>query len=551
LTEDEVANLQARLRNKLSEDDLETLGEGGLIVSGNTNESPRQIEGVPHTLVLKRCAADDGLLLTWAASNQKLRTVMLEDNLLSFDCVTEIVKALASNRLGALQALCIRWNPIKAEGAAAIATALRTNTTLRSLDLVSSEVGTFGAMALGHSLKHNQYLTALDLDSNAIGPCGVQALPAALSQNQSLLTLRLNRNGLGPTGAEHVAELLRVNGSVTALHVCGNSFKEGGASALAAALPLNCALTALHLADNDIADDGAAALAHGISASAALGTLALARNKIGPGGATALASALREGGLRELLDLNYNRVGHDGAAAIAAGLSARTSRLGALQLRSNGLGDEGVEALCLAVEKGRVLKLDLNNNGVKEEGARRLVAALCSGECCLRHLDVGWNGIGDGGAAGLAEVLSGGSKSLLEGSEWLERGSAKLEGDSDAAGKGKGGRGSSLTWLDMNRSEVGVEGANAILASLQYNSSLTTLHLCANNIDEQARQVLVRAVECCPEAVEELPATHVLAVMMGLHRRLGRDSGLAQLDELLCRFILDWTAMATPRTIRL
>lgn len=103
----------------------------------------------------------------------------------------------------------------------------------------------------------------------------------------------------------------------------------------------------------------------------------------------------------------------------------------------------------------------------------------------------------------------------------------------------------------MNRSEVGVEGANAILASLQYNASLTTLHLCANNIDEPARQLLVRALEVVPEAVEKLPPSHTLAVMMGLHRRLGEHSRVGALDELLCRFILDETVMVTPRDIRL
>jgi hypothetical protein len=68
--------------------------------------------------------------------------------------------------------------PIGDRGAIAIATALKSNTKLRTLNLRAQHITAQGARALGDMLKTNTVLELLTLSDNAIGSDGVRTLSA-------------------------------------------------------------------------------------------------------------------------------------------------------------------------------------------------------------------------------------------------------------------------------------------------------------------------------------------------------------------------------------
>ena len=77
------------------------------------------------------------------------------------------------------------------EGAAAIAAALRNNSALERMHLLSTGISIEGAVALAGALESNDALYTLDLEYNPLQPEGVAALARALVHNRRLTTLRL------------------------------------------------------------------------------------------------------------------------------------------------------------------------------------------------------------------------------------------------------------------------------------------------------------------------------------------------------------------------
>ncbi|KAG0344254.1 hypothetical protein BG004_004611, partial [Podila humilis] len=63
-----------------------------------------------------------------------------------------------------------------AEALAEALKALKTNSTLATLNLESNSIGDNGAQALGEALKTNSTLITLELQNNSIGDNGAQAL---------------------------------------------------------------------------------------------------------------------------------------------------------------------------------------------------------------------------------------------------------------------------------------------------------------------------------------------------------------------------------------
>merc|ERR1712096_569572 len=70
------------------------------------------------------------------------------------------------------------------QGAVALAEALKTNTTVQTIDLGSNRIGPEGAVALAEALKTNTTVQKIDLGSNSIGPEGAVALAEALKTNR-------------------------------------------------------------------------------------------------------------------------------------------------------------------------------------------------------------------------------------------------------------------------------------------------------------------------------------------------------------------------------
>ena len=107
----------------------------------------------------------------------------------------------------------------------------------------------------------------LDLSGCELGADGAWAIAEALRVNSTLHTLYLNDNSVGADGAREIAAALRVNSTlqslnlgVQGLHSLKNRMGADGVRAIAEALRVNSTLQSLDLGVNDVGADGARAI---------------------------------------------------------------------------------------------------------------------------------------------------------------------------------------------------------------------------------------------------------------------------------------------------
>ena len=104
----------------------------------------------------------------------------------------ELSKHAEASREGVLHGvtkLIIGQNKIGNKGIAYIATALHTNTTMRTLDVSFCSISNVGAESLARALAVNTSLQKLDMDGNNIGYNGICEFTTALQTNTTLKEL--------------------------------------------------------------------------------------------------------------------------------------------------------------------------------------------------------------------------------------------------------------------------------------------------------------------------------------------------------------------------
>ena len=79
-------------------------------------------------------------------------------------------------------------NRICAEGAIAIAEALKVNVVVTTLNLGGNNIGDEGAIAIAEALKVTAVLTNLDLSRNEIGDEGTKVITDSLKSGMAVLT---------------------------------------------------------------------------------------------------------------------------------------------------------------------------------------------------------------------------------------------------------------------------------------------------------------------------------------------------------------------------
>ena len=111
--------------------------------------------------------------------------------------------------------LVLKHNEITSVGAAILANALRTNTTLQKLNLGYNRLGDNGVQSLAASLiKDNTTLTKLHLQSNGISRQGAAHLATMLRSNRTLLHLALDENNIGDSGVKLLSDGLGSDGNL-------------------------------------------------------------------------------------------------------------------------------------------------------------------------------------------------------------------------------------------------------------------------------------------------------------------------------------------------
>jgi|EP00900_Chrysochromulina_parva_P003819 hypothetical protein len=162
-------------------------------------------------------------------------------------------------------------------------------------------------------------------------------------------------------------------------------------------------LTALDLSFNDLKDEGVSAVCEAIKSNkeTKLASLNVKKNGICSIGAIAIAAMVAVTGGLTSLNLSYNQLcgldDHGRGTHTAVGITAIADALRvnggltALNLSSNRLLDEGVSAVCEAIQSNKETKLsslNFKDNGIGPVGAKSvaaMVAVICTlTECNLR-----------------------------------------------------------------------------------------------------------------------------------------------------------------------
>jgi Ran GTPase-activating protein (RanGAP) involved in mRNA processing and transport len=105
------------------------------------------------------------------------------------------------------------------DGALAISSALKKNSTLRTLSLNSNNIQYRGSIAISSALKVNSSLYQLFLDMNHIGLEGGVAMASALEENSTLQVLHLSSNEIGHKGAVAFVRAFRSSHPIAILNV--------------------------------------------------------------------------------------------------------------------------------------------------------------------------------------------------------------------------------------------------------------------------------------------------------------------------------------------
>eukprot|EP00900_Chrysochromulina_parva_P006654 jgi/Chrpa1/15990/Chrysochromulina_OHIO_Genome00024039-RA len=366
-----------------------------------------------------------------------------------------------------------------------------------------------GITAIADAMRVNGGLTSLNLSWNRIGgyledhqivftPEGPKAIADALLVNGGLTVTNLLGTWLDAESAKMLAEVAKQKG----ISLCGirrdqttADFSHKGfephkrieppdaillASDLSQAI-VTGALTALNLSSNCLKDEGVSAVCKAIRSNkeTKLVSLNFGNNGIGSVGGNAVAAMVAVTGALTSIDLSSNRLtnyGKDmmGFKELAAALGANGA-LTALNLSSNDLKDEGVRAVCEAIQSNKETKLaslNMGENDLGPVGATSVVAmvAVTGG---LTKLDL--------------------SNNKLCGMDDDGEGTYNAEGITAIADALRVNGG--LTKIDLSRNRLGAEGAAALAPALAANGGLTKMSLAKNELGEEGTRAICEALE--------------------------------------------------------
>lgn len=181
-----------------------------------------------RTLVLNGADVDDQECVHIASAiskNKSLHTLALSKNLIGNNELLNVLypdittggealgEMLKTNNT--LKKLDLSWNSIRLDSAIALAKSLEVNHTLQTLLLSYNAFGDMPSQVLGKALKLNKGLTELDLESNSINPKAATVLANAISFNETLLKLNINGNILGRIGAQALVAAIQRSSTET------------------------------------------------------------------------------------------------------------------------------------------------------------------------------------------------------------------------------------------------------------------------------------------------------------------------------------------------
>ncbi|XP_048038508.1 protein NLRC5-like isoform X2 [Megalobrama amblycephala] len=437
----------------------------------------------PNTLTLRNCNLTEkscSVLATVLRSNPSLKELDMGNNNLQDSGVKKLQNGLENTNC-TLEKLRLPNCSITEEGYRALASALRSNPShLIELDLTGNDPGQSGVKELNDVLQYpNCQLKTLRFLSPAANEA-CQYVESVVGKNPLLLReLNLSLHKLGDTRVNQVAALLQDN---------------------------HCKLNTLNLWNCSITEKQCLILTSALKSNRSdLQELDLSMNKIRNTGVNHLCDTLKDLHCKlERLRLSCCDMTDEGCSAVTSALKSNPSHLRELDLSGNKLGDSGVKNLCdlLMNPQCKLEKLHLYECSITEAQCLSLTSALKSNPSHLRELDLNKNELKNTGVNHLCDILKD-SHCKLEGMR-LRYCDMTDEGCSAVTSALKSNP-SHLRELDLSLNELGDSGAKN-LSDLLMNPQckMEKLHLYECSITEKQFRILTSALKSNPSHLREL-----------------------------------------------
>jgi Ran GTPase-activating protein (RanGAP) involved in mRNA processing and transport len=270
-----------------------------------------------------------------------------------------VVASCLSRPTCPLTYLDLSGNSIPQSTAMALASALKTNTSICSLKLAHCSLGDIGIEQLAVSFAHNTTLGHLNLSSNDIGPEGAKALARGIENSKSLGHLNLSHNPFQHAGLSLIFASFTKNDSLREVDIGFCQFSASTWSLLSQNINAWVKIWKLNLSGNMAftaatpSSPSSSSTPLGSSASPSTCDSPLRHTSISFSRASLnqyvkaleeLCSALQVNSSISILDLSHNTFSDAGCKVLASTL-ASNSTLVELKLRRCGITSRGVSLL--------------------------------------------------------------------------------------------------------------------------------------------------------------------------------------------------------------
>eukprot|EP00986_Skeletonema_menzelii_P004408 scaffold1484_cov153-Skeletonema_menzelii.AAC.1 len=374
-------------------------------------------------------------------NNNTLEELNLSLSINSLECAN-IASLLGLRQIKSLKRIVFE-NDLIGDGFVAIAHALRAQPQLEELilcldgtDMEDAPFGQRGCAALGATMKNwrSSSLKKLVIHASDFDDDGLLSLVEGMANCVNLEHLDLDGNDqITEIGLSALSDLFRSKKFyLQELDLSYMAIHDDGMICLAAGAASIMTLKSLDLSRNAFGDEGLQAMAVGLSNSknleslnlsvngpfsaiglrslsdmipAALKVLCLASNGINDEGLQALAVGLRKHITIETLNLSGNAIGSAGVRALTA---AEITSLRSLGLASNAINDEALKVLVEGIETLSIETLNLSMNNMITSSGLAVLTPIFRRKCCsLKKIDLDPTNIGDSVSKDFAEGLVG------------------------------------------------------------------------------------------------------------------------------------------------
>nr|XP_055073075.1 protein NLRC5-like [Misgurnus anguillicaudatus] len=443
LTEESCSGLASVLRSKSSLKELDmsnnNLQDSGVMKLHNGLQNNNcQL----HKLRLSGCGLTEescSALASVLRSKPGLKELDMSNNNLQDSGVKKLHNGLENTNCQ-LHKLRLSGCGLTEESCSALASVLRSKPGLKELDMSNNNLQDSGVKKLHNGLENtNCQLHKLRLSGCGLTEESCSALASVLRSKSSLKDLDMSNNNLQDSGVKKLHNgLQNTNCQLHKLRLSGCGLTEESCSALASVLRSKPGLKELDLSNNNLQDSGVKKLHNGLqNTNCQLHKLRLSDCSIGEEGYVALSRAVRsnpshlieldlsendpgESGVKLIYDLiqdqdcalkNVRLLKSSSAAEIFKYLSETLGINPLLQrelnLNDHKLNNTRVKQICdlLKDKHCRLNKLILSDCSIEEEGYVALCSAVRSNPSHLIELDLSGNDPGESGVKLIYDLI--------------------------------------------------------------------------------------------------------------------------------------------------